>query len=215
VTSPASGWETSDLSVYFQRSYAATVRTPTRSLPSTSTTTSTATSAVASHKNTINVGAVAGGAAAGGVVLIASIVLVACCCIRRRKRHATGQDDQTPTNQQMTSISPLNGTVAKYDHTRGAPSVTSERSLSPQISPPAPWFQGSSPSSQESKWQAAIPLPLGQPLQPDHRQTYYPPPPDPQRDDDVQIMHEMPGTRSPIQLQGVPSELTSYVNRPA
>jgi hypothetical protein len=31
----------------------------------------------------------------------------------------------------------------------------------------------------------------------------------------VQTMHEMPGTRSPIQLQGVPSALASYVNRPA
>jgi hypothetical protein len=212
VTSPASGWETSDLSVYFQRSYAATVRTPTRSLPSTSTTTATATSAVASHKNTINVGAVAGGAAGGGVVLIAAIVLVACCCVRRRKRKATGQGAQAPPSQQTTSISPSNGTITGYGHSRGAPSITSEGSLSPQVSPPAPWFQTFSPSSPESKWQATIPQPLIQPLQP---QTYYPPPPDPQRDDEVQTMHEMPGTRSPIQLQGVPSALASYVNRPA
>jgi hypothetical protein len=213
VTSPANGWATSDLSVYFQRSYTATSRSPTRSLPSTAT--ATATSAMASHKDTINVGAVAGGAVGGGVILIASIVLMACCCIKRRKRRAIDQSAhaQAPTSQQKTSISPSNGTIAGYGHTRGAPSVTSEGSLSPQVSPPTPWFQGFSPSSQESKWQAAIPQPLGQPLQPDHRQTYYPPPPDPQRDDEVQIMHEMPGTRSPIQLQGVPSELASHVNR--
>jgi hypothetical protein len=213
VTSPANGWATSDLSVYFQRSYTATSRSPTRSLPSTAT--ATATSAMASHKDTINVGAVAGGAVGGGVVLIASIVLVACCCIRRRKRRAMGQDTPAPTSQQMTSTSPLNGTIAGYGHSHGAPSVTSDGSLSPQVSPPNPYgFQSFAPNSQESKWQTVVPQPLVQPLQPDPRQTYYPPPPDPQRDDEVQTMHEMPGTRSPFQLQGVPSTLASHVHRP-
>jgi hypothetical protein len=132
----------------------------------------------------------------------------------------------------MTSISTSNGAIAGYDHTRGAPSVTSEGSLSPRLSPPPPWIQGFSPSSQESKWQTAISQPLSRPLQPDqrqtyyppppdpqrhdepdHQQTYYPPPPDPQREDELQVMYEMPGSRSPIQLEGVPSNLASHVNR--
>lgn len=213
MTSPAKGWATSVLSVYFQRSYTAVVRSPTRSLPSTAT--PTKTSAVPGHSVTTNVGAVAGGAAAGGVVLIALIVAVAYCCIRRRQRHALGQRAPTPTSQQMTSISPFNGTIAGYDHTRSAPSVTSESSLPPRFSPPPPWFQGFPPSSQESKWQTATPQALVQPLQPDHRQTYYPPPPDPQRDNEVEMLHEMPGIRSPSQLDSVPSEFASRISHAA
>lgn len=212
MTSPANGWATSELSVYFQRSYSPVSRTPTRSLPSTAT--PTVTIAVSTHSGTVNVGAIAGGAAAGGVVLIASVVFIACCCIRRRKRHASEQPTQAPAIQQMAPKSPLNGTIEDYNHPRGAPSVTSDGSLSPRVSPPPPWFQGFSPSSPESKWQTAIPQPLVEPLQPDHRQTYYPPPPDPQRgDDEVRIMHEMPGFRSPIQLEGVPSEPASHGQR--
>lgn len=213
MTSPANGWATTDLSVYFQRLYTPSVRSPTRSLPSTPT--PIAPSAVPSHSDTINVGAVAGGAAGGGVVLIVAIVLGACCCIRRRKRRASSQGAQAPTSQQVTPISPFNGTIAGYDHTRGALSVASESSLSPRVSPPPPWFQSFSPSPQESKWRTAIPQPLVQPWQPDYRQTYYPPPPDTQRDDEVQNMHEMPVNRSPIQLEAIPSELASHVYRTA
>ncbi|KAL1581878.1 hypothetical protein WHR41_09320 [Cladosporium halotolerans] len=55
---------------------------------------------------------------------------LAYCCISRRKRHALGQRAPTPTSQQMTSISPFNGTIAGYDHTRSAPSVTTHRKAS-------------------------------------------------------------------------------------
>lgn len=213
MTSPAKGWATSDLSVYFQRKYTTKVHSPTRSLPSTAA--PTMTSAVPTHSSTKNVGAIAGGAAAGGVVLIASIAIIACCCIRRRKRNAQDQSAQASTVQQVHPISPMNGNIAEYSHTRGAPSVTSDGSLSPRVSPPPPWVQGFSPSSPESKWQTAIPQPLAEPLPPDPRQTYYPPPPDPQRGDELQIMYEMPGFRSPIQLEGVPSDVSSHGKRVA
>lgn len=215
MTSPTNGWATSDLSVYFQRSYTASVRSPTRSLPSKAT--ATVESASPSPSSSINVGAIAGGAAAGGVVLIASIASIACCCIRRirrRKRHVLGRGIEVATSEQVISLSPPKSTIVGHDHARDAPrSVASESPLSPRTSPPPPWFQSFLPNSQENKWQTAVSQPVANPLQPDHRQTYYPPPPDPQRDDEVQIVHEMSGNRSPAQLQGIPSVLTSQVSR--
>lgn len=87
MTTPVSGWDAPDLSVYFSRRYSAETRMPTRPVP---TVAATSPPSVPAKKDT-NVGAIAGGAVGGGIALVA-VIAGLCLCLRRRRR---AKRDQT------------------------------------------------------------------------------------------------------------------------
>ena len=84
ATAPASGFDNSDLAVYFTQRAAVASRTPTRAIPTPSATKTTSPTSSPSSKK-LSTGAIAGIAVGGAVVLIA-LLLGGCCLIRRRRK---------------------------------------------------------------------------------------------------------------------------------
>ena len=153
ATQPADGWATSDLSIYFGRSYSPTSRSPTRLISPTATSSGTGTT-----DDHVNVGAIAGGTVGGVAALVA--VMLACYFIWKRKRvDAVTRASQVPMRDQEHST----------EGVRSPPSL--------RISLPSPWSQTYSPHSQDGKWQPPMP----QHLQP--QQFFQPPPDPQQYDD--------------------------------
>jgi hypothetical protein len=97
---PKAGFDGADLSVYFTRVYtAATTRTATRSIP---TTTATSTSKPVQKKKSSS-GAIIGGAVGGGVVVLLIIGALVWCCLGRRNRnnpHQPVPQQGIPSQQQ-------------------------------------------------------------------------------------------------------------------
>lgn len=217
ATQPADGWETSDLSVYFGRLYLPTNRSPTRSIPPTAT-----SSATGAAEDRVNVGAIAGGTVGGVVALVAAITLLICYRVRkRRKDNAFTPASEVPMHDGAPHMfqggHDMGGLMIGQTHDREHPSEETRGSPPSRVSLRSPWSQSYSPNSQDGKWQSNMPLrshpqecdlrnvaltPEYQqrPSPPFQQHQYFPPPPDPQRYDDTEVMHEMPSVRSPALL---------------
>ncbi|KAI9054094.1 hypothetical protein LZ554_001265 [Drepanopeziza brunnea f. sp. 'monogermtubi'] len=80
ATAPAAGYENGDLSVYFAQKASFAVRTPTRTIPGT---TSSAPPSTTAKK--LPTGAIVG-IAVGGVILLLALLTAGCCFVRRHRR---------------------------------------------------------------------------------------------------------------------------------
>ncbi|KAH6616877.1 hypothetical protein C7974DRAFT_53559 [Boeremia exigua] len=212
VTAPAGGWQTSDLRVYFQTSYPATLRSATRALPSSSTTSS---SIPAPSSSSTNTGAIAGGVV-GGVLGLAGILALAWFCLRRRRKQKANDPPpatamQAPPQHNGAEKFVATSTTTSYPSTFPSPHPNAS-GYSPQASPPPPsWSEHHSPSTY---YHESPPMPQhtwgshDMPIQYANQQPYYSPPSDPSQS--VKHSHtasvelppnevlEMPEVRSPM-----------------
>lgn len=196
ITAPAAGWQATDLSVYFQASYAAVSRSATRPLPSQSPTSSSQPERPVSRTNT---GAIAGGVV-GGVAVLAAIIALAWFCLRRRRNQKESQSSTQETiaaATQHSSLAPIQTdkyvatpTTVSYPSPYPSPHPQAP-GYSPQAtSPPPAWsehhspstyYQGSPPMSQHewTDWNTQRGYEHhNMPTQFANQQQYYPPPSD-------------------------------------
>lgn len=203
-TSPAAGWATSDLAVYFTRTYSPEARTPTRYIPSSTAITTNSTAVASAQSNSSNAGAIAGGTV-GGVIACVTIIGIVIWCLRRRKSNRLTRQPTFP--QPQTPIAEKDGTSVAY------PSPNTAK-FSSQGSTPRPdtastsWQTPHAPQELPQEmpprrnW-TPVPKYPGYPQQSMHssQQTYFPPPPRPDqyaREEDVHLRAKLSSVRTPV-----------------
>ncbi|KAF2680577.1 hypothetical protein K458DRAFT_479748 [Lentithecium fluviatile CBS 122367] len=140
VLAPTGGWAHRDLQGEFQRHYTPTTRTPTRYIPTSTTTTAPTTSPTSigskSNKKTIIASAVGGGV---GALLLVALVAGICLCLRRRRRNQTQGSTELPApHTYPNSSANINASpVSQQQSSFISPSVT-QYTFTPQGSPPPP-----------------------------------------------------------------------------
>lgn len=138
VTAPPTGWDSGDLSVYFQQRASYAARTPTRAIPGS---TSTPHDSNESNKNAI-IGGTVGGVV--GFLLLAGVTTF--LCIRKRRQQGRNnkpdmtQSQQGPPSEQdvrtnahppsMPSSTPPSGPLPAYRQPKPFPSTTTTTTLS-------------------------------------------------------------------------------------
>jgi hypothetical protein len=217
VKEPTAGWDNQDLPVYFNQRAQFTARTPTRVIPTP--TSSPKPTPKPEEKKKSNVGAIAGGVV-GGVVLLAAIAFLVFWIMRKKRRANQGPKTSEPPPPppgvavMPSPLSPPYPTDPKY-------SVISSTPLSPDLTSKSPVqsFTHSSPYTTPPPPQpiyhpAHVPPPMpssnyiGTPVDPNaplpmsieqHQQNtaYYPPPGFGRPEAQSVQSHEMPTVRSP------------------
>ena len=171
--SPASGWSDTALSVYFNRKAQFAARTPTRYIP-TPTTTVTPTD-TAAPKPATKIGSIVGGVV-GGVAGLIIIVVAIFLCLRRRKASTAKQaaSHPAPTNN-------VNEMMAESRHNSGAAIVansphshpSSPYGTPPPVQPPYSHFVPYHHPAHTP--QQYYPMHMQQPQQPGYGFQHYPP----------------------------------------
>lgn len=107
ATAPAAGYDDRDLAVYFTQTATIASRTPTRFIPTASSTNTSGPSEV------LSTGAIAG-IAVGGAVVIIAVIIATCCLIRRHRRKKQLPQNQPTQNQPTQNPDPGPNTGPHY-----------------------------------------------------------------------------------------------------